>query len=84
VGWAAAWITSGGLVVAPTTGALDIDALADLLSDEVIEGVTAVRGFGRWSAEWFVARGLGRGDFCPAGDPAVRRAHQDAAARGGA
>jgi DNA-3-methyladenine glycosylase II len=36
--------------------------------------VTAVRGLGRWTAEWFLARGLGRGDVCPAGDLAVRKA----------
>ena len=31
---------------------------------------------GRWTAEWFLARGLGRGDVCPAGDLAVRRAFE--------
>jgi len=42
----------------------------------VIEALTAVRGFGRWTAEWFLARHLGRGDVCPAGDLAVRRAFE--------
>lgn len=58
----------------------DLDSSAGLPNDEVMERLTAVRGFGRWSAEWFVARGRGRGAVCPVGDPAVRRA----AAGGGA
>jgi DNA-3-methyladenine glycosylase II len=41
-----------------------------------------VRGFGRWSAEWFLARCLGRGDVCPAGDLAVRRAFEHFYGRG--
>ena len=68
-----------GLALQVASGALDLDALAGLPNDEVIERVTAVRGFGRWSAEWFLARCLGRGDVCPAGDLAVRRAHQNVA-----
>ena len=40
----------------------------------MIDTLSAIRGFGRWSAEWFLARGLGRGDVCPAGDLGVRRA----------
>lgn len=51
-------------------------ALADLASAEsegVIEALTALHGLGRWTAEWFLARCLGRGDVCPAGDLAVRK-----------
>ena len=53
---------------------LDLAALATQSNEEVIETLTNVRGLGRWSAEWFLARGLGRGDVCPAGDLAVRKA----------
>src|SRR5262249_58898559 len=35
--------------------------------------LTAVRGLGRWTADWYLARCLGRGDACPAGDLAVRK-----------
>src|SRR5207247_7792661 len=34
------------------------------------------RGLGRWTADWFLARCLGRGDVCPAGDLGVRRAFE--------
>jgi DNA-3-methyladenine glycosylase II len=71
-----------GLARQVAAGELDLDRLASRPNDEVIERLTAVRGFGRWSAEWFLARGLGRGDICPAGDLAVRRAFEHFYARG--
>ena len=63
-----------GLAQRIGSGELDLDALGSCSNEEVIEQVTAVRGLGRWTAEWFLARGLGRGDVCPAGDLAVRKA----------
>jgi len=61
----AEWIASGDL---------DLVALARQSHDAVNSALTAVRGFGRWTAEWFLEGGLGRGDVCPAGDLAVRTA----------
>jgi DNA-3-methyladenine glycosylase II len=55
-------------------GTIDFDVLARAGNDEVIATLTRLRGLGRWSAEWFLARYLGRGDVCPAGDLAVRKA----------
>jgi DNA-3-methyladenine glycosylase II len=63
-----------GLAERMGSGGLDLDALGSCSNAEIIELVTAVRGLGRWTAEWFLARGLGRGDVCPAGDLAVRKA----------
>ena len=48
----------------------------------MIERLTAQRGLGRWTAEWFLARGLGRPDVCPAGDLGVRRAVEALCFRG--
>jgi len=59
---------------AVASGALDFTALAAMPNGHVIDALTARRGLGRWSAEWFLARCLGRGDVCPAGDLAVRKA----------
>jgi DNA-3-methyladenine glycosylase II len=55
-------------------GALDLEALAAAPSATVVTTLTALRGLGRWTADWFLARGCGRGDVCPAGDLAVRKA----------
>ena len=53
---------------------LDLDALAGLPDDEVVAAITGVRGLGRWTADWFLARCLARGDAWPAGDLGVRKA----------
>jgi DNA-3-methyladenine glycosylase II len=58
---------------AVTAGRLDLTALASASSPEVVERLTALRGLGRWTADWYLARCLGRGDACPAGDLAVRK-----------
>ncbi len=53
---------------------VDLDGLSVRSDEEVIEALTAVRGLGRWSADWFLARCLARGDAWPAGDLGVRKA----------
>ena len=53
---------------------LDLDGLAALDDDEVIATVTSVRGLGRWTADWFLARHLARPHAWPAGDLGVRKA----------
>ena len=52
-------------------------------SVDVIATLTALRGLGRWTADWFLARCCGRGDVCPAGDLAVRKAFEHHWARRG-
>jgi DNA-3-methyladenine glycosylase II len=63
-----------GIAQAILDGAIDFETLAGYSNEEVITYLTRFRGLGRWSAEWFLARHLGRGDVCPAGDLAVRKA----------
>jgi len=53
---------------------LDPGALAALPDGAVIEAITGVRGLGRWSADWFLARALARPRGWPAGDLGLRRA----------
>jgi DNA-3-methyladenine glycosylase II len=53
---------------------LDLDELALLPDDEVKVRITSVRGLGEWSADWFLARHLGRPQAWPAGDLGLRKA----------
>jgi DNA-3-methyladenine glycosylase II len=53
---------------------LDLDALAVLPDDEVKARLTSLRGLGEWTADWFLARYLGRPNAWPAGDLALRKA----------
>jgi DNA-3-methyladenine glycosylase II len=57
---------------AVAAGELDLVALALAPDDEVVARLTAVRGLGRWSAEWYLARTLGR-PVVVAGDLGVRK-----------
>ena len=61
-----------GLAKAAAAG--ELDALPDLSNEEVVERTTALRGIGRWTADWLLARGLGRPDVVAAGDLGVRKA----------
>ncbi|HET8895504.1 MAG TPA: hypothetical protein VFM96_15555 [Gaiellaceae bacterium] len=53
---------------------IDLDALALLPDNEVKARLTALRGIGEWTAEWFLARHLARPHASPAGDLGLRKA----------
>jgi 3-methyladenine DNA glycosylase/8-oxoguanine DNA glycosylase len=53
---------------------IDLEALARLDDDEVRARLTAIRGIGLWTAEWFLARHLARPRAWPAGDLVLRKA----------
>jgi DNA-3-methyladenine glycosylase II len=53
---------------------IDLEALSARSDDEVIQALTAIRGLGRWTADWFLARHLARPRAWPAGDLGVRKA----------
>ncbi len=61
-------------VVGLARSELDLPALALLPDDEVKAELTALRGLGEWTADWFLARHLGRPHAWPAGDLALRKA----------
>ena len=53
---------------------LDLDALAALADDEIKAALVSIRGLGEWTADWFLARHLGRPHAWPAGDLALVKA----------
>ncbi len=53
---------------------IDLDELAALPDDEVKARLTALRGIGEWTADWFLARHLARPHAWPWGDLALRKA----------
>src|ERR1044071_1094707 len=57
-------------------GRLDLDELDTLPDEAVIERLTAVKGFGRWTAEMFLMFRLHRPDVLPAGDLGIVNAIQ--------
>jgi DNA-3-methyladenine glycosylase II len=61
------------LAQAALEGLLERDALDALPDEEVIARLVRLRGIGEWSAEWTLARGLGRPRVV-AGDLGVRKA----------
>ena len=60
------------LAEAVISGDLPIETLPALTDEEVEAAITAVRGFGRWSAHMYMMFSLGRPDIWPSGDLAVR------------
>ena len=61
------------LAQAIQSGEVDLDGLAEMDDASVQRALTALVGIGRWTADWFLARYLGRGNVIAAGDLAVKR-----------
>ncbi len=61
-----------GLAEAVVSGRFDIDGLAAMSDAEAIAAITALRGFGRWSAEIYLMFSLQRQDIFPADDLALQ------------
>jgi DNA-3-methyladenine glycosylase II len=55
-----------------TKDGLDLEGLRNRPNEEVISVLTSLRGFGRWSAEYLLARGLGRTDVVAGGDLGIQ------------
>jgi DNA-3-methyladenine glycosylase II len=56
------------LAEAVAGGVLDLEALATMPEDDAITAISALRGFGRWSAEIYLLFALGRADIFPGDD----------------
>lgn len=50
----------------------DLDDLKGMSDNEVRSVISGIRGFGRWSADYILIRGLGRPDAVPVDDLAIR------------
>jgi DNA-3-methyladenine glycosylase II len=61
-----------GLARAVTESRFDIEGLEAMADDNAIAAITALRGFGRWSAEIYLMFSLGRRDIFPADDLALQ------------
>jgi DNA-3-methyladenine glycosylase II len=53
---------------------LDLGELGSLSDEDVRAALVAMRGLGTWTADWFLARHLGRARAWPAGDLGLRKA----------
>jgi DNA-3-methyladenine glycosylase II len=61
-----------GLAQAVSSTALDLEGLAAHPEEAAIAAISALRGFGRWSAEIYLLFALGRTDSFPGDDLAVQ------------
>jgi DNA-3-methyladenine glycosylase II len=59
------------------SGRLDVDTLADLDDDSVVEQLVAVKGVGHWTAATYLLMALRRPDAWPAADMALAAAVAD-------
>jgi len=55
-----------------TVEGFDLEGLRNRSNEEVIAALTSLRGFGRWSAEYLLARGLGRTEVVAGGDLGIQ------------
>lgn len=53
-------------------GTLDLDILKDMDDDDAKEMIMSLKGFGRWSADYILVRGLARPDCVPVDDLGIQ------------
>ncbi|MGO9147030.1 MAG: DNA-3-methyladenine glycosylase family protein [Desulfomonilia bacterium] len=61
-----------GLAVTIVNGLLDLDDLKDMDDEDARSYIINIRGFGSWSADYILVRGLGRVDCIPADDLGIQ------------
>ncbi len=60
------------LATAEASGQFSLATLPKLADDDAMAAITAIKGFGEWSAHMYLMFSLGRPDIWPVGDLAVR------------
>ena len=55
------------------SGRLDLEALRIVPPDEALARLMALKGIGRWTAEYVLLRGFGNPDSIPAADGGLKR-----------
>ena len=61
------------LAIQTASGDLDLEGMRGKAHGEILERLIAIRGIGRWTAEYVLLRGYGYPDALPAGDAGLRR-----------
>ncbi|MGH2389533.1 MAG: DNA-3-methyladenine glycosylase 2 [Chloroflexota bacterium] len=61
------------LAIQVASGDLDLEGMRGREHGEILERLIAIRGIGRWTAEYVLLRGYGYPDALPAGDAGLRR-----------
>lgn len=64
------------------SGAFDLAALGQMTAEEAHASLLTQRGFGEWSTQYLLLRGLGHADCLPASDTGLRRSVGKLLARG--
>ena len=54
-------------------GSIDLERLKTMTNEEVRSFIMDLKGFGRWSADYILIRGLGFPDALPSDDLGIRR-----------
>jgi DNA-3-methyladenine glycosylase II len=62
-----------GLARGLTSGSLDLENLSNLAESETVTRLLALKGVGRWTAEYVLLRGLGRWSVFPGDDVGARK-----------
>lgn len=65
-----------GLAEAVKNGTLDFGLLEQADETQAVKMITALKGFGPWSAEIYLMLAEGRADICPSADLAIQIAYQ--------
>ncbi len=61
------------LAIQVASGDLNLEGMRGKEHGEILERLVAIRGIGRWTAEYVLLRGYGYPDALPAGDAGLRR-----------